>query len=577
MQYESFTQPVMRVALDENGEVLSVDAVLMEYEAAPIGEYGIISAQEALQILLNDNVMAGKMEFFNAADRMPLEWYRSYPDNQPVTIYGYLLSYPARELGKPALIFINGVSVTGNIEGLEGLESNTFIKATGQFIVENGIRRFNVEAWDRKIQETTVEGVLSRLGDQIVITSGNGTGEQYPLIDPPTDVPLDTKLPDSQLGVSGVIVDGKLDWTYIQYYDDLSGGGGGGGNGIGFYKLNLDGPPVPFPASPTPGATTGTNVEPPLIGRYTITEGDTLTAIAQSFGTTVEELMRINNLTDSSIYVGQSLNVPIPEPVEQPVQDLRGYLSISIHNKSDGTSSREYSLDVLQDAGSIVYTMEGSILSELDSYNGLPILVTGMIDKTGKLVVDSYKFPYPDLHFQILKGTQKVEPLAGQNVVVFTTEEGTSYVEYLATNNIPNTTSIIGIQGDLIEEEVLIIPDETFAGLPVVHTYQSALVQENGATMEPQANQIHTINESDLQTPNYVQPNLVIDQVELVYYVSNPYYQVNDPNYSLRSPYIQPAWHFRGRYEDGGEFDILIQALKQEFLLPEIAPGLSPG
>jgi len=65
--------------------------------------------------------------------------------------------------------------------------------------------------------------------------------------------------------------------------------------------------------------------------------------------------------------------------------------------------------------------------------------------------------------------------------------------------------------------------------------------------------------------------------VELVYYVSNPYYQVNDPNYSQRSPYIQPVWHFHRHYEDGSEFDILIQALKQEFLSPELAPGLSPG
>ena len=97
--------------------------------------------------------------------------------------------------------------------------------------------------------------------------------------------------------------------------------------------------------------------------------------------------------------------------------------------------------------------------------------------------------------------------------------------------------------------------------------------------MEVRANQISTINESDLPglSPNYSPPNLTIEQVELVYYVSNPYYQVNDPNYSQRSPYFQPVWHFRGHYEDGGEFDVLIQALKQEFLLPELAPGLSPG
>jgi RNA polymerase sigma-70 factor, ECF subfamily len=41
--------------------------------------------------------------------------------------------------------------------------------------------------------------------------------------------------------------------------------------------------------------------------------------------------------------------------------------------------------------------------------------------------------------------------------------------------------------------------------------------------------------------PTYTQPDLTIDQVELAYYVSNPYYQVNDPNYSQRSPYIRPV------------------------------------
>jgi LysM repeat protein len=636
MQYESFTQPVMRVALDESGEVLSVDAVLMDYDVTPIGEYGIISAQEAFQILLNDNIMSGKMEFFNAQDRIPQEWYRSHPDNQPVTIYGYTSSYPTIDLAQPALVLINGIPVAGNVMGLESLDDYTFVKAMGQYIVENGVRKFNVGSWDRKVQETSVAGILRRQGDQIAITNDNGTGEQYPLIDPPADIPLDTKTPDTQLTVSGVIMNGKLDWTYIQYFEDFSGGGGGGGNGIGFYKLNLDGPPVPFPPSPTPQANTNpgkieyivkegdtvlsiaqafglgktpekiiqanswladegvlnpgktliiptsqqaANNSSPLIGAYTIKEGDTLTAIAQTFGTTVDTLMQLNNLTDSNIYVGQILYVPMAELPEQPVQDLRGYLSISIHNNGDGTSSKEYTLEVLQNGGSTVYTMEGSVLGELDPYNALPILVTGTINKTGKLVVDSYKIPYPDLHFQILKGTQKVEQVAGQTVTVFTTEDGKSYVEYLVTNNIPNTTSLTGVQGDLIQEEVLIIPDESFGGLPVAHVYQSSIVQENGPEMELRANQIYTINESDLpgMSPDYTPPNLTIDQVELVYYVSNPYYQVNDPNYSQRSPYIQPVWHFRGRYEDGGEFDILIQALKQEFLLPELAPGLSPG
>jgi LysM repeat protein len=629
MQYESFTPPVMRVALDENGEVLGIDASLIDYDSSPLGEYGIISAQEALQILLNDNILAGKMEYFHSANRMPKEWYRIYPDNQPVTAYGYISAYSPVDPSKPALVLMNGVSLTGNINGLENLDDYTFVKATGQFIVENGIRKFNVDSWDRKVQETSVEGILGRQADQIVITSDNGTGQQYPLIDPPADVPLQTKVPDTQLAVSGVIVDGKLDWTYIQYFDNYSSGGGGGSNGLGFYQLNLTGPPVLFPTAAPQANTNQGNVEyviqegdtvlsiaqafglgktpekiiqanswleggvltpgktliipvaesNPGLGLYTIKEGDTLIMIAQTYGTTVDQLMQLNNLTDSNIYVGQTLNVPVSEIPEQPVQDLRGYVSISIHNKSDGTSSKEYNLEVTQENGSSIYTMEGSILSELDAYNALPILISGAINKTGKLVVNSYKIPYPDLHFQILKGTQKVEQLAGQNVVVFTTEDGNSYVEYAVTNNIPNTTSFTGRQGDLIQQEILIIPGETFGGLPVAHIYQSSIVQENGPEMEPQANQIYVINEADdpILSPDYTPPNLTVDQIELVYYVSNPYYQVNDPNYSQRTTYIQPVWHFHGRYEDGGEFDVLIQALKQEFLLPELAPGLSPG
>jgi LysM repeat protein len=518
--------------------------------------------------------------------------------------------------------------MVGNVSGLESLEEFTFIKTTGQYFVENGIRKFNVEAWDRKIQETYVSGTLHRDGDQITLTSDDGSGKQYPLIDPPADVPLDTTVPETMLSVSGVLVDGKIFWTYIQFLESYTGGGGGGGGGLGFYKLNLSGPPVPFP-SPTPrpdvnprttyvvqendtiasialnfgvsiealaqaNGITGDNVvfvgqtlvipnqqlaPNPITGIYTVKEGDTLTSIAQNFGTTVDVLKQLNGLTDDQIYLDQPLYVPIPEPTEQRVKDLRGYLSISIHNRSHGSSTKEYNLEVIQENGSAIHTLEGPMLSDLDVYNQLPILITGTINTSGKLVVDSYKIPYPDLQFQILKGTQRTEQLDGQSVVVFTAEDGTSYVEFLVTNNIPNDRSLTGYEGDLIEQEVLIIPDEIFGGMPVAHIYRRSIVQEGAPAMEVQANRISVYNEPDdpLLSPDYVPPSLMIDQVELVYFVSNPYYQVSDPNYSLRSTYIQPVWHFHGRYEDGGEFDVLIQALKQEFLLPELVPNGGVG
>jgi LysM repeat protein len=672
MQYESFTPPSMVVRLDETGAVLRVDAYLMNYDPAPLGEYGIISAQEALEKVLDDSLTGGKTEFVHSAGTWPQEWHHNYPDNQPITAYGHITIYPAAEAGKPALILMDGVPVIRNIQGLENLDRSTLVKVTGQYIVENGIRQLSVESWDKNVTEAYVSGTLSRQGDSIILTSDDGSGQQYPLVDPPADVPLDNKVPETQLAVSGVIADGRMFWTYIQFFEDNSGGGGGGGGGLGFYRLNLSGPAVPFPtaiAQPNANAAGSTymvkegdtvlaiaqihglspqnilDANPWLEGgvltvgktliipatyvvtendtlasialnfgasvealmqangitenqvitgqrlvipmalpsEYVVHEGDTLIAIAQNFGTTVDDLMRANGLPNEAIMIGQRLLVPpsaanSPQPVIEKIEDMRGYLTVTIHNQVGGVSAKEYTLEVAQNTGGVtLYSLDGSMLGELDPYNGLPILVSGTLDPTGKLTMESYKIPYPDLHFQILKGTQKAQQLGGQDVIVFTTEDGNSYVEFLATNNQP-TGTFTGHVGEVIQQEVLIIPDETFAGMPVAHIYQSAIIQENGTQLEVQANRIHVFNDgSEPGSEAFKQPSLTINKIELVYFVSNPYYQVNDPNYDQRSNDIQPVWHFHGRYDDGTEFDMLIQALKEEFLLPELVPNAGMG
>ena len=682
LQFESFSPPLMRVVLDESGQVLSVDASLIGYDPNALGEYGIITAEEALQKLLDDSTPAGKMEYVHSARNGPQEWYRDYPDNQPLTIYGYVSSLTAADSNQPPLILMDGVPLTGNTTGMESLEDFSYIKVTGQFYVEDIIRKFDVASWDRKVQEMYLSGTLSRQRDQIIFTSDDGSGTQYVLADPPADVPLDTKIPDTQLGISGVVVDGNIVWTYIQFFAESQGGGGGGSNGLGFYRLNLSGTPVPFP-SPTPrpemsrkdiiyvikegdtvfaiaeafGITPEEIVEanpwlreenvltpgrelniPGPLGsnEYIVQENDTLTSIALNHGVSVEALMQANGITENIVFLGQRLiipsaqgaNNPLPgfytvkegdtcgsiaaqfgvslqsiidqnqlsadclifvgqqliitaaTPVEQNVTDLRGYLSIGLHQKADGTSFKEYGLEVVEENGSRLYTMEGPQLAELDAHNGLPILVTGTIDALGKLVMESYKIPYPDLHFQILKGTQRAEQVAGQNVLLFTTEDGKSYVEFLVTNPFPlDSGSFTGQLGDLLQQEVLIIPDETFGGMPVAHLYQSSIIQEGAPEMQVQANRIPVYNETNDPnlSPEFTPPNLTIDTVELAYYVSNPYYQVNDPNYGQRPPYLQPAWRFHGRYDDGSEFEMLVQALRQEHLLPELAPGITPG
>jgi LysM repeat protein len=64
----------------------------------------------------------------------------------------------------------------------------------------------------------------------------------------------------------------------------------------------------------TPSATPSPTPEPPPFTEYEVQPGDTLSAIAQRFGTTIDELVRINGLEsqDVIIDVGQKLLVPTP-------------------------------------------------------------------------------------------------------------------------------------------------------------------------------------------------------------------------------------------------------------------------
>jgi len=204
------------------------------------------------------------------------------------------------------------------------------------------------------------------------------------------------------------------------------------------------------------------------------------------------------------------------------------------------------------------------------------------------VIVEKFEIPFPDLQFQILKGTEKSVQLDGKDVVLFTVENGSVYVEYTpACNDMIQVESMSGMKGvnsadKSVLLEALAIPDLSFANYPGICVFSSApAIQPNGEPMELPITADQPFVSEELGAPasteTYTPPNLTIDTVELIYFVSNPYYQASDPNYKNRSPYIQPVWHFRGRNENGDEFDMLVQALKQEFLLPQILPGIMLG
>lgn len=579
MQFDSQTQPAMRITLDSNGNVLTVLATMMNYDPAPIGSFDIISADEALQMVLNDTLPGGKLETSSSAgpgeDFIPPQlWYREYPDNETVTIFGNITSSKPVDSTKPAIIFLDGVSTIGNTAGMENLEFYTFVKATGQFLMDGNVRKFNVESWE-KSQQAYLTGTVHRDGDQFILTANDG-GTQYPIIAAPADLPLDIDPAKSQLAIDGMLVDGKVDWGSITYYPDSSQmGGGGGGGGYGFYKLNLSGSPIPFPTA-TPMGQGYTQAELASFLRYIVQDGDTLSGIAATYNVSVDDLLQVNYLPDTNIYVGQMLTIPgVPGPTR--VDGEPGTLVVNLFVKPDGRQRAAYSF--MSEKENIYYGLTGDNLEPLQKLNEMPISISGSLsyDQYGQpsIAVEKYEVLYPDLQSQILSGTQAMKDVNGEPLVLFISN-GVAYVQMGDTGGYVDSNFLSDSEEILIEG--LIVPNETYAGYPTIRIFQigQATVPATGERIEltPGAGTLEPMPDPYGNADEYVQPDVVVETVELVYYSINPTNQVNMPEGDI---YVQPAWHFRGTFSNGNTFDVLIQALKQEYLSPDMDLNVTPG
>jgi LysM repeat protein len=565
----------LQMTIGNEGQVISVDSSQIEYE--PVGTFGIRSAEEAFQQVLGsaDTIQMGIMESAHSGGVLNESyWERSFPENQTITIYGQVTVLNAVDPSKQAFTAINSYTATGNAPPAS---SDQLIEATGQFHTENGIRKFNVESWKvSNATETAVMGTLRREGDQFILLSD--MDEEYVVTDVPADVPLNTVIPDEMLLVNGVLANGDLVWTSIQYFPEGSnyGSGGGGGGGTGFYQLNLSGTPVPFP-SPTS--------QSPI--PYTVREGDTCGGLAVSFGVSVQSIVTLNSLPANCIIsVGQTLFIP-GQQTENPYEGRRfekqrGTVVINVYNKADGSTRNEFVFTSKDEDGSLLYALlEDVSLESLLAYHNRPIDIWGTVkyvDKFGLPVisVEKYETPYPGLTFQIVQGTQKNVEIGKTSVTLFITEDGKNYVQMSPDGSLSG--AIVGDIGDKVSAEALFIPDETFEGFPTVRLFNMGMAfnPKNGepTTITITADQPHAMDGA-IAPEDYVAPDATIEKVELVYHIADPRYVPLDANAGPQ--YIQPVWRFHGHYSNGDEFEILVQALKQEYLLPEIETHTPPG
>ncbi len=492
-----------------------LEASLLKYDETAAAS--IISAQEAFDKLLDPIAGNGAGVLMGVSSGSGPEeesWRRIFPLDQTITYFGYMNSTGKSINGSAPLVTLDGYTVTGNIGGVTENMQNVFVNATGQFHDSDGYKTFEIQTW--KIHDGYDEGyvgTIQREGEQVVINTLEGNKLIIP------DMPSEIPLPFENVYIMGVTQGDTFEWKSFDTRMAQGGGGGGGGGGQGFYQLNLTGTPVPLP-TPMPAEA------PPS------TEG-----------------------------------MPV-------LEGTQGILHVILRESTDGSLRPEYGLYIEPTVGyaSNFIQLEGDGLADLQIYNHLPVNIWATpdhIDGYGVVVmkVSHYEIPYPDLKTEIIQGAETLGDVNGQSVALVTTEQGITYAE-LYEDGSPAPYQFG--DGDQVQVKALLIPDETFGEYPAIRVIGSQSPVVDPSTIP--ADSPFLSNEPDI-LPEI--PTLTIERVELVYYMPDPHFVTTELTIDQR--YLQPAWLFRGHYSDGSEFEYLIQALKDEFLLPELAPYTQPG
>lgn len=502
--------------------LIGVESSLVGYEEA--GSGSIISAEEAWQKILNSTDGMGMQEsMFSMSEKVIHSWARQYLLNETITVFGWLSSTGMSVDGAPPLVSLDSLPVSGNTADVAENLPNTYVEAIGQFVDDNGINKFVLDSW--KVYdgfEEGIQGTITREGDSVYIAVVDGPKLLLP------NFPSDVSLPTDEMYLTGVTRGDTFEWKTMDNRP-FSGGGGGGGGG-GFYKLNLSGTPIPFP---TLEATPAPQIEVTL--------------------------------------------------TPQRIEALSGMVNVTIYTESDGSQRAEYiflSDELETDFQYMV--LDGQGLEELQNFNNLPIVIWGSVDRIDEsgapvATVERFEIPYPDLEIQVWKGKIKPASTNDQNYLIFTTEDEQSYVLMYPAGPSANVDDIGMPEDTLIYIEGLTIPEDTFAGYPVIRFFGTGIVA-NPITGE-ESEYVLSANEPRVIPDNAFAPNTTIsatiESVDLVYYTRDPRYAT--PEQLAQPQYIQPVWRFVGHYEDGNAFEILVQALTQEFLSPEPEGIFSPG
>jgi hypothetical protein len=518
----------LEILLDDAGEITYVSGDLVSVQK--IDSYAICSAAEAFRRILS-RPPVGTFQanaLFPRTDEKA--WTRSYPENTSFTLYEYLYRYEPVDADQAPLFTLGGLSLAGNTDGMEDVQDSSVLEAQGQLVTKNGVRFFQVESWKPFTGEQlfSMFSFLQEKDGQIFMSVD--IKRTYPLMDPPTDVPLDMPTGD-QLVIDGFLVDGRVEWREIRHIPDAINA-----QGDSPQEFTYDNSPISFYQLALPNSK-------PFIAALQTNADDTLS------------------------------------PLDGRYENLRGTLNVDYYKQADGSLRAEYAL--VSKHYPLMY-LQGDGLETLEDYHNRPVNIWGTIvgyDANNGWVpiveVEKFEIPFPDLEFQILRGTEKMADMTGHGL--FINEDGTTYIMLDRFGNLQPGISTFD-QYDHILVESLAIPGETAEGFPAIRIFNQSPPFEDHpgqtTTLQVQADQPLVLEEPIrnsvlLPTPGPPSgPIFTIEKVELVYFIRDPRHHF--PWDANAPQYVQPVWRFYGHDSNGRELEILVQALNDEFLSTDI-------
>ncbi len=334
--YQPFHPGGLYFEVDSHGQIFSATGALHPFDTA--GRFPIRSARQAFQFMLEGRGAGSMWATWRKAQSDYQIWYRAYPDEQSIALYGQV------EVVTPDLLTLDGYSLSGHITGLSDVQMSQTVVLHGRFSNVGGIRRFVVDDWKYSGAETMQHmGYFQRERDQWRFRE-NQQVRSFAVHDLPPNLPNLERMLEQPFIINGILLsDGTFEWKTLRNFDSGSYPPQGGIaylGGLGLFKLNLDGPSIPLPTPfPTP-APLSTTAAGKLL--YTIQPGDTYASIAEKFNVSLQALMDANGISDLvMLSVETSLVIPDTKGL-QTFQALRGIVTVNLFPQTDGKQRVEY-------------------------------------------------------------------------------------------------------------------------------------------------------------------------------------------------------------------------------------------